>query len=212
MNRERKPITPKELQALRHIRDRIVSDGQNPSVREIQRVLGYEYPNAAAYILRRLADRGFIKRREDGRLQLLRDLPNDASRAQTVDVPLVGTVPCGAPLLAEENLEAVIPVSVDLARPPHRYFLLRAKGDSMDLAGIQSGDLVLVRQQEVAVDGDLVVALVDDEATIKAFRRGRDAILLQPKSTNSAHMPIVLGTDFLIQGVVRATIPDRPIR
>lgn len=210
MSPEPKPITSKELEALRHIRNRIVHEGHGPSVRELQRLLGYDYPNAAAYILRRLAERGFIKRRDDGKLQLIRDLPHDASHAQTVEVPLVGSAPCGAPLLAEQNIEALIPVAVGLARPPARHFLLRARGDSMDLAGIQDGDLVLVRLQEVAEEGDRVVALIDDEATIKVFHRGGDAILLQPKSTNPKHKPIVLTTDFLIQGVVRATIKNRP--
>lgn len=210
MSSKPKPLTQKEIEALRHIRNRILHNGQGPSVRELQRLLGYDYPNAAAYILRRLAERGFVRRHADGRLQMVRDLPTDNSQAQTVAIPLVGRVACGAPLLAEENVEARIAVAMDLAQPPHRYFFLRAVGDSMNEAGIDDGDLVLVRQQSTAEDGDRVVALINDEATIKVFRRAGDAILLQPKSTNPSHQPIVLSSHFVIQGVVRTAIKDRP--
>jgi repressor LexA len=206
---DRRPLSPKEAQALRHIRNRVVHGDQAPSVRQLQDALGYRSPNAAAYLLQRLIEAGFLRRRADGKLQLLRDSPEDPAHARTVHVPLVGTVTCGVPLLAEENIEALIPVSLRLARPPHRYFLLRAQGDSMDRAGINNGDLVLVRQQQAALDGDRIVALIDDEATVKELRRGRDAITLWPRSSNTAHKPIVLTTDFQVQGVVVATIPGQ---
>ncbi|MBL7132448.1 MAG: helix-turn-helix domain-containing protein [Candidatus Omnitrophica bacterium] len=124
----------------------------------------------------------------------------------TIDVPLVGVVSCGTPLLAEENIEAKIPVSTKLAKPPHKYFLLRASGDSMDEAGINNGDLVLVRQQMVAGSGDNVVALIDDEATIKELQISNKAIILKPRSTNKEHQPITLTKDLKIQGVVITTI------
>ena len=156
---------------------------------------------------------GFYRERlkADGSLQFIKSLGDDTTRAQTVDVPLVGMVACGAPMLAEENIQARIPVSVKLARPPHRYFLLKAKGDSMNRArqgqkGIDDGDLVLVRQQTIAKDGDTVVALVDNEATIKEFRIGGETYVLKPRSTNPQHQPIVLTKDFQIQGVVVAAI------
>lgn len=124
----------------------------------------------------------------------------------TVDVPLVGMVSCGTPLLAEENIEARIPVSTKLAKPPYKYFLLRASGDSMDEAGINNGDLVLVRQQMIAGNGDDVVALIDDEATIKELQISNKAIILKPRSTNKEHQSITLTKDFKIQGVVVTTI------
>src|SRR5206468_2058202 len=104
--------------------------------------------------------------------------------ARTVDVPLVGSVACGTPLLAVENFEAHVAVSKSLARPGSKYFLLRAKGDSMDRAGIEDGDLVLVRQQSHAENGDGVVALIDDDATIKAFHREKGVVVLRPRSNN----------------------------
>jgi repressor LexA len=208
-----RPLSPKEIQALRYIRNRLVHGQVAPSVRELKDELKYRSPRSAAVILERLAAHGFIRRRPDGQLQLLRDLPEESSHARTVPVALVGLIACGAPLLAEQNIEAMIPVSVSLARPPHRYFMLRASGDSMNLSGIDDGDLVLVRQQPTAQDGDRVVALIDDEATIKVLRRAGDAIALEPRSKNKRHKPILVTRDFQVQGIVvsaiRAPHPNR---
>jgi repressor LexA len=204
---ETQPLTQKELEAIRHIQSSLARQGRAPSVREIQHALGYRSPRSASDILERLAQRGIVQRRANGRLQLLKNPEGDRSHARTVDVPLVGTVPCGQPILAEENVETLIPVSTSLARPPHRYFLLRASGDSMTEVGIDDGDLVLVRQQPTAMNGDVVVALIDDEATIKEFHRAPKVIVLRPRSLNRAHRPVVLTVDFQIQGVVVTAIP-----
>lgn len=200
------PLSKKELEAIRYIQGSFARQGHAPSVREIQHALGYRSPRSASDILERLAERGIVRRRADGRLQLLKSPEGDKSHARTVDVPLVGTAPCGQPLLAEENIETLIPVSTSLARPPHRYFLLRARGDSMTEAGIEDGDLVLVRQQPTAMNGDVVVALIDDEATIKEFHRSPDVIVLKPRSRSLTHRPVVLTNDFQIQGVVVSAI------
>lgn len=126
---------------------------------------------------------------------------------QTVNIPLLGTIACGTPILAVGNIEAEIPVSTDLIKGSSKYFLLRAKGNSMNEVGINDGDLVLVKQQITAENGDFVVALIDDEATIKEFHKNSDAIVLKPKSTEQKHQPIILTRDFRIQGIVVATIP-----
>ena len=202
-----KPLTQQELDAIRHIRNALMHHGRSPSVRELQALLGYRSPRSASDVLERLRERGIVRRRADGKLQLIRDPEEDRQHARTVDVPLVGSAPCGAPLLAVENVETMIPVSVRLAKAPHRYFLLRAMGDSMDAAGINDGDLVLVRQQTTAEAGQRVVALIDDEATIKLFSRGKEVVILRPKSTNPVHKPVLLTKDFQVQGVVVGTIP-----
>lgn len=101
----------------------------------------------------------------------------------------------------------MIPVSTKLAKPPAQYFLLRAKGDSMDQKGINDGDLLLIRQQASAHDGDIVVALIDDEATVKEFYSAGETVVLKPRSKNKDHQPIVLTKDFQMQGVVVNTIP-----
>jgi repressor LexA len=200
-------VTSKELEAIREIRNSLMRAGRIPSMRELMSSLGYQSPRSASLLVDKLIKKGALRRKRDGRLQFVRSLGDDTTRAQTVDVPLVGAAACGTPIMAEENIQAMMPVSTKLARPPHRYFLLRAQGDSMDQKGIHDGDLVLVRQQTAAKDGDMVVALVDDEATIKEFRIGGDTYVLKPRSSNKIHQPIILTKDFQIQGVVVRTIP-----
>ena len=207
-------MTSKELEAVREIRNSLMHIGRIPSMRELMSSLGYKSPRSASLIIDQLIRKGVLRRKETGGLQFVRNLEGDTTRAQTVDVPLIGMVACGMPILAEENVQAMIPVSTKLARPPHRYFLLKAKGDSMDLPGrqagqkgIDDGDLVLVRQQTTAKDGDTVVALIDDEATIKEFRIGGETFVLKPRSRNKQHQPIVLTKDFQVQGVVVTSIP-----
>lgn len=124
----------------------------------------------------------------------------------TIEIPLLGSVSCGLPMFAEENIEAQIPVSTKLIRKSDNYFLLKAFGDSMNKKGINSGDLLLIRQQQVAVDKDLVLALVDDDATVKEFINNGDTIVLKPHSTNAKHQPIILTSDFKIQGIVEKVI------
>ncbi len=199
-------LNKKQADAARHIRNWLIHKGRTPSVRELMRFLGYKSPRSAALIIEELIQKGILRKRPNGDLQLIKDLNTNLVHARTVNVPLVGTVACGMPILAHENIEGFIPVSVSLARPGFKYFLLRAKGDSMDKAGINDGDLVLVRQQPIAENGELVVALIDDEATIKEFHRGKDAIILIPRSTNREHKPIILTENFQVQGVVVKTI------
>ena len=177
-------------------------------MREMMTSLGYRSPRSASVLMKKLMSKRILRRKPNGSYRLVDNLHDDTMRAQTVDIPLVGTVACGTPVLAEENIEGMIPVSTKLAKSPHRYFLLKAEGDSMNEKGINDGDLVLVRQQLTADNGDMIVALVDDEATIKEFYRLGDIIILKPKSTNKQHKPIVLTKDFQIQGVVVTAIPN----
>jgi len=195
-------LTKKEIKVLRFLRNQLIQYGKSPSIREIMEHLGYQSPRAAAYILEKLKAKGFVDRGKRGRLQIKRDIPNSDMHAQTIEVPLVGSAPCGTPAFAEDNIEAWISVSDKLAKRPHRYFLLRANGDSMDLAGIHDQNLVLVRQQSIADNGDIIVALIDGEATIKKLRMSEQCIILEPQSKSSSHKPIFLQREFLIQGIV----------
>ena len=200
-------LRPADRKALSFIRNRIVHASAAPSVRDLAAELGFSSPRSAADVIDRLIELGYLRRRDDRTLQLLR-MPHDGpDRDSTVEVPLVGAAPCGSPLLAQENVDGMIPVSTTLARPGQRYFLLRAVGDSMTEVGIEDGNLVLVRQQQTAEVGDVVVALVDDEATIKELRRSEDAVALTPRSRNKVHRAIILRRDFKVQGVVVATLP-----
>ena len=200
-------ISNKELEAIREIRNSIMHVGRIPSIRELMSSLGYRSPRSASLIVNKLIKMGVLRRKDDGNLQFVKSLGDDNTRAQTVDVPLVGVVACGVPILAEENIQAKIPVSTKLARPPHRYFLLKAKGDSMNQKGIANGDFVLVRQEVTANNGDTVVALIDNEATVKEFYEAGETVILKPRSKNKQHQPIVLTKDFQIQGVVVTVIP-----
>lgn len=197
--------TKKDLEGYSLIRNQIIHTGVTPSLREIGRAIGYVSPRSVQLMLKRLQDRGLLSY-EDGVIKLSpRKTPTMSE--QTVNVPLVGSVACGLPSLAEQDIEALIPVSTRIARPGHRYFLLRAVGTSMNKSGINDGDLALVRQQPSASDGEKVVALINDEATIKHLHHEEGVIVLKPNSTDPSHKPIVLSDEFIIQGVVAATLP-----
>jgi repressor LexA len=198
-------LTPIERKALDFISRSLTSEGSSPSIRKLMKHLGYKSTRSASLIVQSLIEKNLLAKRPDGKLRLLQEIEDDSV---TAGIPLVGTVPCGLPLLAEENIEAVIPVSKSLVKNPNDYFLLRAMGDSMDLAGIKDKDLVLVKKQPVASEGEKVVALIDDEATIKVLHLGEGAAALTPKSSNPEHKPIIVGDDFSIQGVVVGTVPS----
>jgi|APHig6443717817_1056837.scaffolds.fasta_scaffold177028_1 repressor LexA len=199
-------LSSKETELIKAVRNTLMK-GHSPSVRELMEELGYKSPRSTAELIKKLAAKGYVRRNAEGDLQIIENFSGDESRVQTVEVPLVGQVACGSPILAEENIEQMIPVSTRIASPPYRYYMLRAKGDSMNLAGINDGDAVLVRQQGTARNKEIVVALIDDEATIKEFNKSGDMVLLKPKSTNLKHKPIILTNDFMIQGIVVTTIP-----
>lgn len=201
-------LTSKELEAMRHIRNWILHRGQSPSIRELMSALGYKSPRSVQDIIEKLIEKGFISKTKTGALKMIKDPESTSIHAQTTDVPLVGMVACGAPIFAEENIEAMIPVSTSLTRNSTKFFILRATGDSMDLAGINDGDLVLVRQQETAENGDNVVALIDNSATIKEFHKDKGVVVLKPKSSNPNRQPIILTENFRIQGVVTNIIPN----
>ena len=198
-------LSIKAREALRHIRNWLMQYSRVPSVRDLMNKMEYKSPRSAVLLMEELEQSGFLEKKDDGSYRLIKDL-DTVNSTQTVSIPLVGIVTCGIPILAEQNIEAMIPVSTSLLRPGSKYFLLRAKDDSMDKAGINDGDLILVKQQPVAENGDKVIALIDDEATVKEFHRTGDVITLLPRSTNSKYQKIIVSSDFQIQGIVAATI------
>ncbi len=198
-------LSPKAKESLKHLRNFIMQNGRMPSIRELMKEMNYKSPLSPMLLLNELAASGFLEKKADGGYTLIKDLTEGES-ARTVAVPLVGTVTCGAPILAQENVEAMIPVSTKLVKPGSKYFLLRAKGDSMNEAGINDGDLILIKQQPTANNGQSVVALIDDEATVKEYQHKGQFVTLVPRSNNRIHQPIILTQDFHIQGIVVATI------
>jgi repressor LexA len=193
------------------IRNRLVHGFDAPTLREINEITERSSPRSAVLVLERLEQAGLIRR--IGRRIRLTSASLDHNRSvSTIDVPLVGSIAAGAPILAEENVEAMIPVSTALARPGSNYFLLRVVGTSMNMArvggvNIDDGSIVLVRQQEAADDGAIVVALINDEATVKILERKHGIVILRPKSSDR-HKPIVLTENCVIQGVVAAVLPS----
>lgn len=200
-------LSVKAKEAFKHIRNWIMKYSMIPSVRELMQVMGYKSPRSAMLLMGELEENGFLEKKADGSYKMVKDLSTNET-ARTVAVPLVGSISCGGTLLAEENIEAYIPVSTSLVKAGYKYFLLRAVGDSMDKAGIQPGDLVLVKQQNIAESGQKVVALIDDDATLKEFQHKGNVVALVPRSSNPKHKPIILEQDFKIQGVIITSISN----
>lgn len=123
-----------------------------------------------------------------------------------IGIPLVGSAPCGEPLLGETNIEEIIMVDKSKIKPGTKYFILRASGDSMNKAGINDGDLVLCRASEKGETGDRVVALLGDNVTIKMYDKKDGKRILLPKSTNSSHQPIIPEEGDSVQGIVQEVI------
>ncbi len=194
-----------DLRGYAFIRNQIIRTGVTPSLRDIAGAVGYKSRHSAEKMLDRLEERDFIKRTK-GMIHLCNRMPSLSE--QTVNVPLVGSVACGLPSLAEQDSEAMVEVSTKIAHPGHTYFILRARGTSMNRSGINDGDLLLVRQQSTAEEGDKVVALINDDATVKHFHREGGVTVLRPNSTDPTHKPIVLSDEFMIQGIVVATLPE----
>ena len=202
-----KQFTPKELATIKVIRNEMMRTGRVPSIRQVMSDLKYKSPQSVSRIFDELIKKGVLSRTVDAKYLFNEGVSDSSDNPGTVDVPLVGTASCGMPIFAEENIEGYFPISERMAPPSKKHFLLRASGDSMNRKGIFDGDLVLVRKQQVAQNGDRVVALIDDEATIKEFLQQGDVVVLRPCSTNPMHKPIILSEDFQIQGVVVKSIP-----
>ncbi len=200
-------ITDKQKRFLTELINYFEREKRPPTTQELQQIMQLKSPRSVGQYLESLELAGFIARGKGARnIQLLRKLTDINENRNTVKVSIVGVVACGAPLLAEQNIEDYIEVSDQIARPPYQYFILRAKGYSMDKAGINEGDLVLVRRQPTAENHEIVVALINEEASIKRIRFADSHIILEPESTKSEYKPIVLDKDFQIQGIIVKTL------
>jgi repressor LexA len=203
-------LNEKDKKAFALIRNRIINYGKAPSLREINEVTGGKSPRSASLVINRLIKTGLIIKK--GREIILANTIRSTNSVNTIDVPIVGSISCGTPILADENIETHIPISTSLAKKGSVYFLLRATGNSMNLAGINNGDLLLIKQQQTAENGDKVVALINDEATVKIFEKTKDAVILRPRSTNKIHKPIILTNNCILQVVVIAVLPNDIIK
>ena len=177
-----KAISGRQEQILDYIKAETETQGYPPSVREIGRAVGLKSTSTVHGHLSQLERKGYI-RRDSSKPRAIEVLPAAGvlPRGASVTVPLVGRVTAGLPVLAVENIEDYFPLPKDFGEQG-TLFMLRVTGDSMIEAGILDGDYVIVRQQENAENGEIVVALIDDEATIKRFFKEKDKIRLQPEN------------------------------
>lgn len=166
---------------LKFIKEFLMDKGYPPSVREIGQAVGLKSSSTVHGYLAKLEEYGFIKR--DPTKPRAIDILEEKPWERTVPVPLVGAVTAGMPILAEENIQDVFSFPQGLLGTQDKTFMLRVQGESMINAGIFNGDYILVREQDTANDGEIVVALIDQEnATVKRFFREKNCIRLQPEN------------------------------
>lgn len=187
---EQGKITAKQQEILEYIKETVLKKGYPPAVREICEAVHLKSTSSVHSHLETLEKNGYIRRdpTKPRTIEIIDDTFN-LTRREMVNVPLVGTVAAGLPILAEENIESYFPFPVEVL-PNKEVFMLRVKGDSMINAGIFEGDQVLVEQQKTAENGDIVVALLDDSATVKRFYKEEDHYRLQPE--NDTMSPIIV--------------------
>ena len=196
-------LTERQTRILDYIRYVTKVRNYPPSVREIGEAVGLSSSSTVHNHLNQLERRGLIKRdpSKSRTVQLTADIEVDQERRNAISVPIVGNVAAGTPILAEQNIEEHVLLSSELAKDG--YFMLRVRGDSMVNAGILDGDLVLVRPQQEAPNGSIVVALLEGEATVKRIERSNGHVKLIAE--NPAYQPIVTSSVTLV-GVVRGVI------
>ena len=203
-------VTRRQQAVLDCIEACIREKGYGPTVREVCQTLGLSSPSTVHVHLKALEDKGYIKRdplksRSIALTYPIDDMPSPAvsvagSYSNLVNVPLVGDVAAGYPILAQENITDTITLPTDIVGDA-ASFMLSVRGESMVEIGINDGDYVVVKEQSVANNGDIVVAIVDDGATVKRFYKEADHIRLQPE--NSSMDPIIV-SDCSIAGKVVA--------
>ncbi|MBM2618990.1 transcriptional repressor LexA [Actinoplanes sp. LDG1-06] len=189
------PLSKRQRQILSMIREWIDQHGYPPTIREIGAAVGLDSPSSVAHQLKVLDDRGYIRRGARGSRAI--DVRTPGEQAN-VPVPVLGTIAAGAPILADEHVDEELNLPLSLVGHG-TLFALKVKGDSMIEAAICDGDTVVVRQQQVADNGDIVAAMIDGEATVKVLRRNGGHIELVPR--NPAY-DVIPGDDATILGRV----------
>ncbi|NLP14066.1 MAG: transcriptional repressor LexA [Clostridium sp.] len=202
-------VNEKQQKILDFINEQIEINGYPPSVREICSAVGFKSTSTVHGYLEKLRKEGFISK-APSKPRALRVVSNNKSRKEIkpkevysgkelVEVPIVGKVTAGQPILAVENIEDTFPLPLDFVQNSSA-FMLRVKGDSMIEAGIFDNDYILIKQQSTANNGDIVVALIEDEATVKTFYKEEGYVRLQPE--NKYYEPIIVKENLSILGKV----------
>lgn len=192
-------ISAKQLEILEYIKSQILERGFPPAVRDICEAVNLKSTSSVHSHLETLEKNGYIRRdpTKPRAIEILDDSFN-LLRREVVNVPIVGRVAAGEPILAEQNVENYFPIPMEFM-PNKQTFMLKVKGESMINAGILDGDYVLVEEQKTARNGEMVVALIEDGATVKTFYKEEGVIRLQPE--NDTMEPIIV-PDCMILGKV----------
>ena len=187
---ENRPITKKQEEILNYIKDEILERGFPPAVREICQAVGLKSTSSVHSHLESLEKNGYIRRdpTKPRAIEIL-DESFNMLRREMVNVPVGGTGAAGQPILAEQNIDSYFPIPSEYM-PNEQSFILKVKGESMVNAGILDGDSVLVMQQTTARNGDIVVALIEDSATVKTYYKENGHYRLQPE--NDTMDPIIV--------------------
>ncbi len=192
-------ITEKQREILEYIKNEILNKGYPPAVREICEAVHLKSTSSVHSHLETLEKNGYIRRdpTKPRAIEITDDMFN-LTRREVVNIPIIGSVAAGQPILATENIENYFPIPAEFL-PNQEVFMLRVKGDSMINAGIFDGDKILVRQQPTASDGDMVVALVGDSATVKTYYKEDGHYRLQPENDT---MEPILADEVSVLGIV----------
>ena len=193
-------ITKKQTEILEYIKSQILNKGYPPSVRDICTAVNLKSTSSVHAHLETLEKNGYIRRdpTKPRAIEIIDDNFN-LTRREVVNVPLIGQVAAGQPLLAVENITGYFPIPAEFI-PKEEVFMLNVKGESMVNAGIYDGDQIIVKQQSTASNGEIVVALVDDSATVKRFYKENGHIRLQPE--NDFMDPIIVDSCEIIGKVI----------
>ena len=183
-------ITSKQKEILEFMKKEILSRGYPPAVREICEAVNLKSTSSVHSHLETLEKNGYIRRdpAKPRAIEIVDDNFN-LTRREIVNVPIVGTVTAGQPILAVENIESYFPIPMDYM-PNQETFMLKVKGESMINAGIFDGDIILVQKQTHANNGEFIVALIEDSVTVKTFYKEKDYYRLQPE--NDYMEPIIV--------------------
>lgn len=193
-------ISKKQEEILEYIKSQIIERGFPPAVREICEAVHLKSTSSVHSHLETLEKNGYLRRdpTKPRAIEILDDTFN-LTRREMVNVPILGRVAAGEPLLAQQNIENYFPIPAEMM-PNKQTFILEVKGESMINAGILSGDYVLVQEEHTASDGEMVVALIDDGATVKTFYKENGIIRLQPE--NDYMDPIIVNEATILGKVI----------
>ena len=195
-------LNQNQIEILIYIKNQIQKKGYPPSVREMCKGVNLKSTSTVHRHLEKLEAKGYIRRdpTKPRAIEVLDRSNNDTfAPKKTIDIPIIGDVTAGEPILAIEHIEDTFPIPLEIAERGS-LFMLQVRGDSMIDAGILDGDYVVVKQQNDASNGDIVIALIDNEATVKRFFKEKNHIRLQPE--NQTMSPILLNNVIILGKVI----------